>query len=115
MEMADYRDDGIWEVVPSRPGEWPTGDPLQNPRRRRRGGLLRAHRGRGADLPAPRPRLIGWSLVFVGASNAAMVAIVIVVGMSTVGLVACAAFALSSWLLVLAEVLAIRRLYGIDQ
>jgi len=93
MEMAEYRDDGIWQVVPNRapgPGtdrRWMT------------------------SIPAPRPRLLGWSIVFVGGSNVGLIIIALVVGMSPIGLLACAALALSSWLLVVAELLSLRRLY----
>ncbi|MEM9562632.1 MAG: hypothetical protein AAGA93_08460 [Actinomycetota bacterium] len=68
---------------------------------------------RGHDqLPAPRPRLRGWSLIFVTAANLVLVLSVTVVGLSLVGIVACAALALVSWILVLAEALSLRRLYG---
>ncbi len=62
--------------------------------------------------PAPRPRLRGWSLLFVTAANLTLVLSVTVVGLSLVGVVACASLAVVSWILVLAEALSLRRLYG---
>lgn len=110
MEMAEYRDDGIWEVVPndSPPVELIT--PAERPRRRDRRRQLRAQGGRH-QRPAPRPLLVGWSLIFIGGSNLGLVAVIILIGLSPIGLVACAALAFSSWLLVLAELISVRRLY----
>ncbi len=95
MDMAEYRDDGIWQVVSDRAP---------------RSGLGVDRRWM-TSIPAPRPRFLGWSIVFVAGSNIGLIVIALVVGMSPIGLLACAALALSSWLLVVAELLSLRRLY----
>ncbi len=93
MERADYREDGIWRIVPERP-PGPATD-----------------RRWMTSIPAPRPRLLGWSLVFAVGSNLGLIVTALVVGLSPISLMACAALALSSWLLVVAELLSLRRLY----
>ena len=92
MEMAEYREDGIWEVVPTDteplPAAWPEAE-------------------RTVGRTVGPNRVVGWSLVCLVGANAALLAIVVFVGMSPVGLVACAGMALSSWLLVVAELLSL--------
>lgn len=95
MERAEYREDGIWQVVPDRPP----------------GIGIGSDRRWMTKIPAPRPRFLGWSIVFVGVSNVGLIIVALVVGMSPIGLAACAALATSSWLLVVAELLSLRRLY----
>ena len=89
MEIAEQRRDGIWEVTPPAPH----------------------HPGLAIDdgFTAERPRFVGWSLAIVAGSNLGLVAIVLLMGMSPIGLAASAIFGLLSWMLVVAEILSVRR------
>jgi hypothetical protein len=74
-----------------------------------------SHPATDDGFTAPPPRVIGWSLGVVALSNVALIFIALFTGMSAIGLVACAALGLSSWLLVVAEILSVRQIERTDR
>jgi len=69
-------------------------------------GTSLAGRGSGRVLT----RINGWSAILALTSNLLLVLLAIATGPTMVGAVACGAVGLTSWLLVVAEILSIRRL-----
>lgn len=55
-------------------------------------------------------RVNGWSLLLAVIANVLLLLLVLVTGATMIGLVACGAIGLTSWLLVVAEILSVRRL-----
>jgi hypothetical protein len=55
-------------------------------------------------------RVNGWSVALAVTSNVLLVVLAIATGATLIGMAACGAVGVSSWLLVVAEVLSVRRL-----
>jgi hypothetical protein len=69
-------------------------------------GASQARRGSGRVLT----RINGWSLVLALTANLLLVLLAVATGPTMVGVAACGAVGVTSWLLILAEILSVRRL-----
>lgn len=76
----------------------------------RRPAVKRSHNPTPYEsFPSRRPQLVGMSLALVGLSNLLLVVIAVDVGLHPIGLISLACLGLVSWVLVLAEILSVRR------